>query len=87
MADLVEETVQGDSPRLRELAPVVAEYERLQAAYAALEGRGADSADWRSTRTGARSGPATCAGREAGGVRHRCVRGPRAVRTRRRCLA
>jgi hypothetical protein len=32
---------------LHELAPGVAEYERLQAAYAALEGSGADPGDGR----------------------------------------
>lgn len=37
MGDLVQETVRGIRARLKELAPVVAEYERLQAAYAALE--------------------------------------------------
>jgi hypothetical protein len=45
MADLVQETVQGIRARMSELAPVVAEYERLQAAYAALAGPGADPAD------------------------------------------
>jgi hypothetical protein len=63
MADLVEETVQGIRARLRELAPVVAEYERLEAAYAALEGRGAESGDGRSARAGARRGRAMGVGR------------------------
>jgi hypothetical protein len=40
MADLLEETVRGIRARLEELAPVVAEYERLQAAYDALDGAG-----------------------------------------------
>jgi hypothetical protein len=52
MADLVEETVQGIRARLHELAPGVAEYERLQAAYAALEGSGADPGDGRPARAG-----------------------------------
>src|SRR5215212_9627303 len=43
MADLVEQMVQGIHARLKELAPVVAEYERLQAAYAALDGAGSQS--------------------------------------------
>ena len=54
MADLVEE-VQGIRARLHELAPVVAEYERLQAAYAALEGSGADSGGGRPARAGSRA--------------------------------
>jgi hypothetical protein len=37
---------------LDELAPGVAEYERLQAAYAALEGSGADPGDGRPARAG-----------------------------------
>jgi hypothetical protein len=40
MPDLIEETVRGIRARLKELAPVVAEYERLQAAYAALDSSG-----------------------------------------------
>jgi hypothetical protein len=54
MADLVEETVQGIRARMSELAPAVGEYERLQAAYAALEGPGAESADQLSARAGGR---------------------------------
>ena len=56
MADLVDETVQGIRARMSELAPVVAEYERLQAAYAALAGAGAGSGDGRSARADARGG-------------------------------
>src|SRR3954447_19240594 len=63
MADLVEEMVQGIRARLSELAPVVAEYERLTAAYAALEGPGADSGDGPPARTRARGGRETGAGR------------------------
>ena len=55
MADLVEKTVQGIRARLHELAPGVAEYERLQAAYAALEGSGADPGDGRPARAGSRA--------------------------------
>lgn len=44
MADLVEETVRQIRARLKELAPVVAEYERLEAAYAALDGGGRQGA-------------------------------------------
>jgi hypothetical protein len=62
---------------LRELAPVVAEYERLQAVSAALEGRGADSADRRSTRTGARGGPARGVGRGRGRAASLRARAPR----------
>jgi len=55
MADLLEETVRGIRARLRELAPAVAEYERLQAAYAALEGAGRqDSGDRRPAGAGTR---------------------------------
>jgi hypothetical protein len=43
MADLVEETVREIRARLKELAPAVSEYERLQAAYAALDGAGDES--------------------------------------------
>jgi hypothetical protein len=45
MADLVEETARGIRARLKELAPLVAEYERLEAAYAALEGAGRQAPD------------------------------------------
>jgi hypothetical protein len=78
MADLVEEMVLGIRARMSGLAPVVAEYERLQAAYAALEGPGADSADRVSARAGARDG-----GADAPGGRR--VRARPGVRTRRRC--
>jgi len=40
MTDLVDETLRGIRARLQELAPAVAEYERLEAAYAALDGAG-----------------------------------------------
>ena len=66
MADLVDETVRAIRARMSELAPVVAEYERLQAASAALEGPGADSADRRSARAGARGGQDTSARRGRG---------------------
>ena len=56
MADLVDQTVQGIRARMSELAPAVVEYERLQAAYAALEGRGAGSVDRPSARARARGG-------------------------------
>jgi hypothetical protein len=61
MADLVEETVRGIRARLRELAPVVAEYERLEAAYAALDGE-------RRAGEGGRAGVGT-AGRRSGRAR------------------
>lgn len=63
MADLVEETVRGIRARLSELAPLVAEYERLQAAYAALGGHGAGSGDGLSASVG---GQGTGAGRARG---------------------
>jgi hypothetical protein len=60
MSDLVEETLQGIRARLRELAPMVAEYERLEAAYAALDGPRTSSAGTRSGRsTSVRRRPAT----------------------------
>jgi hypothetical protein len=52
---------------LRELAPVVAEYERLQAAYTALDGAGAGSREQRQTAAGTR------------GRQHRGARRERAV--------
>src|SRR5688500_8291437 len=79
MADLVEETVQGIRARLHELAPVVAEYERLQAAYTALEGSGADPGDGRPARAGARVGLDTGARRRRGRSASRPSR-PRAPR-------
>ena len=79
MADLVEETVRGIRARMSELAPVVAAYERLQAAYAALEGPGADSADQPSARTGARGGRDATARRGRGRSVSRPAR-PRAPR-------
>ena len=45
MADLVDEIVQGIRARLKELAPAAAEYERLQAADAALDGSGDQSSE------------------------------------------
>jgi hypothetical protein len=44
MADLLEQTLRGIRARLKELAPFVAEYERLEAAYAALDGAGSQGA-------------------------------------------
>ena len=49
--------------QLRELAPVMAEYERLQAAYAALDSAGAASGDRRSAAAGTRGRPKCGAGR------------------------
>jgi hypothetical protein len=40
MGDLVDETLRGIRERMKELAPAVAEYRRLEAAYAALDGSG-----------------------------------------------
>ena len=79
MADLVEETVQAIRARMSELAPAVAEYERLQAASAALEGPGAESADGLSARAGARGGRDTGARRwrRAFGVAAIAPRAPR----------
>jgi hypothetical protein len=45
MGDLVDETLRGIRERLKELAPAVAEYKRLEAAYAALDGSGAGSGE------------------------------------------
>jgi hypothetical protein len=62
MGDLVEETVRGIRGRLKDLAPTVAEYERLEAAYAALGAASTDSGDGRPAgavglgRTGIRQG-------------------------------
>jgi hypothetical protein len=43
VGDLVDETLRGIRERMKELAPAVAEYRRLEAAYAALDGSGAGS--------------------------------------------
>jgi hypothetical protein len=67
MADLVEETVRGIRARLRELAPVIAEYERLQAAYAALDGPSREGGDRRSGTAGTRARQPTGGGRERAG--------------------
>ena len=79
MADLVEETVQGIRARMSELAPVVAEYERLQAAYTALEGPGAGPADRPSARARARAKQDGSPGRARGRSASRPSR-PRAPR-------
>ena len=79
MADLVEEAVLAIRARMSDIAPVLAEYERLQAAYAALEGRGVDSADQRSARAAARSGREGSPGRSRGRSASRQSR-PRAPR-------
>jgi hypothetical protein len=71
MGDLVDDTLRGIRARLQELAPAVAEYERLQAAQAALDGP-----------AGARGQRAAGAGRA--GRRERRDRGERAVSTSRR---
>jgi hypothetical protein len=71
MADLVEELAQGIRARLKELGPVVAEYGRLEAAYAALDGAGSLSdegalpsgAQQDPGRGGVRRSPATSASR------------------------
>jgi hypothetical protein len=60
MGDLVDEMVRGIRVRLKELRPAMAEYERLQAAYEALDGGGAESGARRSAgdaTRGQRSGP------------------------------
>jgi hypothetical protein len=51
MGDLVEETVRGIRARLKELAPAVAEYDRLEAAYAALDGASTAAASDRPAGT------------------------------------
>ena len=45
MGDLVDETLRGIRERMKELAPAVAEYRRLEAAYAALDGSGRASGE------------------------------------------
>ena len=60
MGDLVEETVRGIRARLKELRPAMAEYERLQAAYEALDGGGVEPEAQRSAGAATRarrSGP------------------------------
>jgi hypothetical protein len=67
MADLIEETARGIRARLKELAPLVAEYERLEAAYAALDGAGRQAPDdARRSRGG--SQPRRRAGRARAGT-------------------
>jgi hypothetical protein len=75
MSDLVEETVRGIRARLKELAPVVAEYERLQAAYAALDGAGANPGVQPSVGAGTRERPHKPAGRRRAGSGSRAKRG------------
>jgi hypothetical protein len=76
MGDLVDETVRGIRARLKQLAPAVAEYERLEAAYAALGAASSDSGDR----------PAGSSGERRAGVRRGRPRaasrlsGPRAKR-------
>lgn len=67
MGDLVDETVRQIRARLEELLPVVAEYERLQAAYAALDGAGARASEQPSVGAGARARPQKRAGRRRAG--------------------
>ena len=66
MGDLVDETLRGISARLKELAPAVAEYERLHAAYSALDGAGGQSGEGRKAGAGSRPGR-----RRAGAARGR----------------
>ena len=79
MADLIEETVLAIRARMSEVAPVVVEYERLQAASAAIEGPGAESADQLSARAGARGRRDTSArrGRGRSASRRSSPRAPR----------
>jgi hypothetical protein len=65
MGDLVDETLRGIRARLKELAPSVAEYERLQAAYAALDGASGESGEGRN------AGARTAAGKRGGSGRRR----------------
>jgi hypothetical protein len=63
---------------MSELAPVVAEYGRLETAYAALEGRGADASDGLSARAGAqRRGQKPVRARGGSASRSSRVRAPR----------
>jgi hypothetical protein len=66
MGDLVEETVRGIRARLKELAPAMAEYERLQAAYEALDSGGVQSGERRSAGAGGGRGRARSASRRSG---------------------
>jgi hypothetical protein len=79
MADLVDEMVHGIRARLNELAPAVAEYERLQAADAALNGSGRQSSERSAARAAAQ------ARRRRGARAGQAVRasGPSAPRVRR----
>ena len=74
MGDLVDETLRGIRERLKELAPAVAEYGRLEAASAALDGSGGGSgearkagADTARRKRGAGGRRARSAVRRAGG--------------------
>ena len=67
MADLAEETLRQLRGRLKQLAPAVSEYERLQAAYAALDGAGGQGADERRSAGAATTRrPRRSAGRTRG---------------------
>jgi hypothetical protein len=56
MGDLVDDTLRGIRARMKELAPAVGEYERLQAAFAALDGAGGESGDGRKAGGGKSGG-------------------------------
>ena len=84
MGDLVDETLRGIRERLKELAPAVAEYERLEAAYAALDGSGAGSGERREAGADTARRKRGRGGRQGSGFG--CPRaGPSGIRTRRRC--
>jgi hypothetical protein len=65
MGDLVDETVRGIRAR-KELAPAVAEYERLRAAYEALDGGRVETGEGRLSRAGMRGQRSGARGGRAG---------------------
>ena len=78
MADLAEETLRQLRGRLKQLAPAVSEYERLQAAYAALDGAGGHGADERRSAGAATTRrPRRSAGRARSGPARSGVRAKR----------
>jgi hypothetical protein len=71
MGDLVDETLRGIRERLKELAPAVAEYGRLEAAYAALDGSGSGSDQARKAGADTARRERGGGGRRAGSIRRR----------------
>jgi hypothetical protein len=73
MSDLLDRTQREIATRLQELEPAVGEFERLQAAVAALDGLGGSTARAQSPRRAARAGRRRRPGRPRGSKNTRSV--------------